>query len=108
MSRKYPTQWHVAANEDNPIGIRESEDHHTLWRAVIAQSIIDASTRSRKREAQMAKKQALEWLTSNSEDFHSVCSLANLNPRQVQAQAYALMAEHINISADSHKRVRRA
>lgn len=54
-----------------------------LWRAVITQACVDATTRSQKDENIKIKKDALAWLSKQGEDFDLVCELANLDPDYV-------------------------
>jgi hypothetical protein len=58
-----------------------------LWRAVITQALMDASSHSQKMELKYEKSQALCWLTGNSEDFRSVCENAGFDPLYIRQQA---------------------
>jgi hypothetical protein len=58
-----------------------------MWRAVITQALTDAGSGSVKAEFMLAKAQALAWLQMCSEDFTTVCSLADLDPEWVRAKA---------------------
>jgi len=66
----------------NDIAIHDENDAPEIgvWKSVILQAVIDATSRSAKRENIIAKKLALKWLNSKSQDFYDVCMLANLNP----------------------------
>ena len=52
----------------------------SLWRAVIVQALMDASSLSKKPENRQHKKEALIWLRGTSEDFHRVCHYAGFEP----------------------------
>lgn len=72
----------------------QSAKHHrqflgerALWRAVITQALMDASSQSKKKEMFYDKHQALHWLQSGGEDFKTVCDFAGLDPHYVREQA---------------------
>src|SRR5688572_29489715 len=54
-----------------------------LWRAVITQALMDASSGSQKMEARHEKRRAIHWLLSDREDFETVCHFADLSPSYV-------------------------
>ncbi|MFO1241901.1 MAG: hypothetical protein U1E36_01660 [Rickettsiales bacterium] len=56
----------------------------SMWRAVIVQALMDASSLSRKPENQFHKREALIWLRGTSEDFHRVCHFAGFEPSFVR------------------------
>lgn len=61
-----------------------------MWRAVIVQALMDAASTSQKAEALVWKREAEIWLRGNSNDFHTVCFYANMDPdfvREVAAKA---------------------
>lgn len=58
-----------------------------LWRAVITQALMDAGSNSAKKEMRLEKAQAVAWLSGRSPDFHTVCSLASLDPNYVRQKA---------------------
>jgi hypothetical protein len=63
-------------------------DHEPgLWRAVITQALMDAASQSRKSEAKRSRRDALEWLLSNSRDFEAVCDNAGFDPGYVRRRA---------------------
>lgn len=62
-------------------------DHEPgLWKAVITQALMDASSQSQKAEAKRSKREALEWLNGTSKDFEVVCDHAGLDPSYVRMQ----------------------
>ena len=58
-----------------------------VWRAVIVQALMDASSNSAKKENLQAKEEALVWLRGNSVDFASVCYFAGFEPEFVKQMA---------------------
>ena len=57
----------------------------SLWRAVIMQACIDATSKSRKKRAISHKKKAREWLEKSQADyFIDTCNLAEIEPRYVE------------------------
>jgi hypothetical protein len=58
-----------------------------IWRAVIVQALMDASSNSAKKENLQAKQEALVWLRGNSVDFASVCYYAGFEPEFVKQMA---------------------
>ena len=63
-------------------------DHEPgLWRAVITQALMDAASQSKKSEARRSRRDALEWLLSNSRDFEAVCDNAGFDPDYVRRRA---------------------
>ncbi len=65
---------------DDPL----TQSCHALWRAVIAQQIMDAKNLSNKPEKQLLKKEAIGWLFHNESDFTMVCDLAGWEPDYVR------------------------
>lgn len=58
--------------------------HQSIWRAVIVQALMDASTNSKKSENLQSKQDALIWLRGNSKDFLTVCDYAGFEPSFVR------------------------
>ncbi len=92
----------VTVQSNNPAHITSNGDiypedsynpvHHeqSMWRAVIVQALMDASSSSQKSEALTWKREAEIWLRGNSPDFHTVCFYADLDPdfvREVAAKS---------------------
>lgn len=69
------------------------DDLRRLWQRVVVQAIRDlVGTRTLKtRDIEMAQRQAGVWLTSGSEDFFTVCSLAGVDPYALRRWAEAHM-----------------
>ncbi len=78
-------------NSSNYIDLQELYDEipgeRALWRAVIVQQLMDASSNSQKREMKLIKAQAISWLSGTSDDFFEVCTLADLSPDYVREKA---------------------
>ena len=55
-----------------------------LWYAVLAQAITDASYPGIRKSYVDCKRQAIEWLKSNSTDFKMVCTYADLESDYVK------------------------
>ena len=76
----------------NPVSQEPHQLHHhspvrgeqALWRAVITQALMDASSQSKKVELQYEKSQAACWLAGFSEDFRTVCEFADYDPNYVR------------------------
>ena len=66
------------------MGIRGEQ---ALWRAVITQALMDASSKSKKMELKYEKSQSLCWLTSNSNDYRMVCDYAGFDPTYIREQS---------------------
>ena len=64
---------------------KEINSFRSLWRAVITQALIDASSNSKKKFAKKQKVEALRWLLNarNNESFKKVCCLADLEYHEV-------------------------
>ncbi len=69
------------------IPIKTVMGERALWKAVITQALMDASSQSKKMELRYEKSQALCWLTGNNEDFRAVCENAGLNPCYIREQS---------------------
>ena len=63
-----------------------------MWRAVITQALQDAGSDSKKKEMRLIKAQATSWLSGYSEDFYTVCALADMDPDYVREQAKEAIA----------------
>jgi hypothetical protein len=59
-----------------------------LWRAVITQALMDAGNQSKKTEMRYEQSRAVSWLSGLSEDFKTVCVLANLDPVHVRQKSH--------------------
>jgi hypothetical protein len=58
-----------------------------LWKAVITQALMDATTASRKQEQQSHRRKALMWLDEEDQDFQYVCELADMEVETVRKVA---------------------
>lgn len=67
--------------------IEVSQYQRRLMVAVINQAFIDLCNRRRKRDEQIARAEAIEYLLEDEEDFPIVCKMAGLDPERVRAQA---------------------
>lgn len=73
-----------------------SSSDRTLWRAVIAQALFDATRKlSKVRSAaeQRDRDEARRWLTEPSRDFTHVCNLAELEPDAIRHLAVQRIAD---------------
>ena len=64
-----------------------SDCEQGVWRAVIVQALMDASSNSAKKENIQVKEEALVWLRGKSTDFASVCHYAGFEPSFVKEMA---------------------
>jgi hypothetical protein len=70
-----------------------------LWRAVIIQTINDATgivharTPAQRRNATRIRDKARRWLTGNNRDFRDICSMASVNPEHIAVLAGGLRAK---------------
>lgn len=77
-----------------------------LWRAVIMQALTDSVSNSKKRQMRYVKAQAISWLSSSTEDFNTVCSLAGMDAARVKKQSKEAMARGCvwkNMKHEMHK-----
>jgi len=58
-----------------------------LWKAVITQALMDAGSNSNKRQMKYDRAQAIAWLSGATQDFITVCSLADLSPEYVREKS---------------------
>jgi len=58
-----------------------------VWVAVITQALMDALSKSQNSEALHFKHEATTWLTSNSQNFIMVCTLAGFDPNYIRRKA---------------------
>src|ERR1051325_6060270 len=62
----------------------ELDHDRRLWRSVILQAFLDATTPSAK---PIVRQEAIDWLTKPNRQFNDVCELAGLEADRVRAQA---------------------
>ena len=63
------------------------QQEQAMWRSVIVQALMDASSTSQKAEALIWKREAQIWLRGTSQDFHTVCFYANFDPDFIRETA---------------------
>lgn len=82
----YPVSY---AGQSSPEAMRDAHEprERAIWKAVITQALMDASSRSAKAEAQQEKQRARQWLLHDRKDFPIVCHYAGLDPHYVREQA---------------------
>lgn len=68
---------------------KEMRGYQALWRAVFAQMLMDAKSRSSKREARLYRHDAMRWLFENQKDFDMVCDFAGLDPETTRRKVLA-------------------
>ncbi|MFQ3307386.1 MAG: chaperonin GroEL (HSP60 family) [Candidatus Midichloriaceae bacterium] len=63
---------------------KEINNYKSLWKAVITQALMDASSNSKKRFAKKEKIEAIKWLVDkDNKDFKRICLLAGLEYEDV-------------------------
>ena len=70
------------AETHNPV-----DSEQAVWRSVIVQALMDASSNSRKKENLQWKEEALVWLRGTTQDFLTVCHYAGFEPEFVREMA---------------------
>ncbi len=65
--------------------MQEKNNVRGLWRAVIMQAVVDASSKSNNRRAISRSKKAHEWLKKDN-DFVATCEMADMEPKYVQSK----------------------
>ena len=67
---------------------KEIYAYRSIWRAVITQALMDASSNSKKIFAKKQKIVALKWLLDekNNDEFKAVCHLADLDYEKILKQ----------------------
>lgn len=79
--------------ESNAAQLACFADHEPgLWRAVITQALMDASSHSSKPGTSKHKADAIEWLKGETDDFLYVCDQAGLDPDYVRERAQEALA----------------
>jgi len=68
----------IDLSEHEPVESIDSQ--RSMWRAVIKQAVVDSISRPIKTIDKVAKIRAIRWLMDCSEDFTTVCELADMNP----------------------------
>lgn len=70
-------------NRDSQLLITQRYDNvdaeTALWKAVILQALIDISSKSKKKMANIYRMQADRWINLRNKDFVAVCTYANFN-----------------------------
>jgi len=64
-----------------------------LWRAVMAQAFTDLrlSPTLKDKVSRRARRNAIKWFTTRSDDLETVCECANLSPHTVMQEARNLL-----------------
>lgn len=104
----------AARNENHGETVIEPQDGRravrgeiALWRAVITQALTDAFSQSSKVEMQYESRKARVWLEGRSDDFHTVCSLAQMPFDYVRERSMRALADrasnNLRIAADNKK-----
>ena len=79
------------------------QGERALWTAVITQSLMDASSKSKKMEMKYEKSQALCWLMTAGEDFREVCYNANLDPSCIREKSIEALKRDCKWRVESSK-----
>ncbi len=96
--------FHNIDSEDEYYGNDEELGMRALWRSVITQALMDASSNSKKKSDKMCKIQAIQWLLDDSSDFAAVCGLADMDSHYVRDQARAALSRGCKWR-DDHKKM---
>ncbi|MSO13471.1 hypothetical protein [Rickettsiales endosymbiont of Trichoplax sp. H2] len=72
-------------NEIHLYHLKEIYAYKSIWRAVITQALMDASSNSKKKFAKKQKIDAIRWLLDDLyvDEFKMVCNLADLDYKNV-------------------------
>jgi hypothetical protein len=63
--------------------MQNKKNVRSLWRAVIMQAVVDASTKSKNRRAVSRSKKAHDWFKQD-DSFIQTCLMADIEPNYVQ------------------------
>lgn len=63
--------------------MQNKKNVRSLWKAVIMQALVDASSRSRKPRLISMRKKAHEWFRKD-DGFLNTCEMADMEPKYVQ------------------------
>lgn len=63
--------------------MQNKKNVRSLWRAVIMQAVVDASSKSKNRRAVSRSKKAYEWFKKD-DGFSQTCLMADIEPNYVQ------------------------
>lgn len=78
----------------NPVSPREAHQYRAIWRAIVLQMFVDATTSSKNTEAKRNKEVALEWFDLRSKDFRLTCEYADICPYTVMQSFERMIAEN--------------
>lgn len=84
---------------------RENEEaikYRSLWRAVIMQALLDSISNSGRTEEKLAKTHARSWLCNFSEDFLTICNMAEYSPHYVKKKFLELLDRYSNKSKKNY------
>lgn len=85
----------IVSKHDNDNYFSDNDNRDcAMWRAVITQSFMDATSGCKKSESRKAKREAIEWLKGSDQDFYTVCHFAGLNPDVVLEVAQKVLQAH--------------
>jgi hypothetical protein len=90
VKRKDRIDRHAGGWAEEPYNAADGEQ--ALWRAVIMQAMVDATTSTCKPELVYHKIEAIKWLTENGDDFVDVCERAAMDLDLVRVRAKKAMA----------------
>lgn len=90
IRNKRPSQIRHDYWQDRPFNSAEAEEQ--LWQAVIVQAVLDATSCEPKGWVQENRRDALDWLGGDSEDFADVCSRAGLDASTVRKRVKKALA----------------
>ncbi|MDG7053636.1 MAG: hypothetical protein LKM45_07295 [Wolbachia endosymbiont of Alcedoecus sp.] len=68
--------------------------YHILWKSVIGQAVIDATSNCKKTQSLVEKQKAISWLSDFSQDFVHTCILADYDPVYVKNKIQPILKSH--------------
>lgn len=71
--------------------------NQALWRAVILQAILDATSTAKRSENVVEKQKALNWIFDRNTDFDTICFLAGYSTGYVQRKAKQFITNNHNV-----------
>ena len=82
----------------------EKSPEHKLFRAILTQAISDAMYKGLHKYKIIDKREAIAWLTSNSNDFKMICHFADINSEYASTKfAKAMKLDIYTLTDMQHK-----